>query len=279
MMTPDQIALGALVRTYYDMQSMQQRLLGRCGLKADQKTKKKQLHEHLIPSDYAAAMTGSLKIVTEDMARYEKMIAKALREFPIWTEWLDGVKGVGPILGGVIVSTYDIEKATTASKLFQYTGCNPSTVRGWKSDGLDKHGVPKWKISDDMIRGDKPKAGYRCPFNSKLRTKMVGVLGPSFLKAQSPVYAKAYYDLHVPVARRAEMGVGRLDMSEQVYEPTGKMWKDESEGHRANAATRKMIKLFLADLYQAWRTLEGLPVRAPYAEEYLGRAHEAAVAV
>jgi hypothetical protein len=34
-----------------------------------------------------------------------------------------------------------------------------------------------------------------------------------------------------------------------------------------------MIKQFLKDLYVHWRTLEGLPVRQPYAEEYLGKVH------
>ena len=34
-----------------------------------------------------------------------------------------------------------------------------------------------------------------------------------------------------------------------------------------------MIKMFLKDLYIAWRTLEGLEVRKPYEEEYLNRKH------
>ena len=47
----------------------------------------------------------------------------------------------------------------------------------------------------------------------------------------------------------------------------------KSDGHRKNAAIRYMVKMFLLDLYKEWRTLEGLPVREPYAEEYLGKRH------
>jgi hypothetical protein len=34
-----------------------------------------------------------------------------------------------------------------------------------------------------------------------------------------------------------------------------------------------MIKRFLADLYVAWRTLEGLPVAPPYSEAKQGHVH------
>ena len=43
--------------------------------------------------------------------------------------------------------------------------------------------------------------------------------------------------------------------------------------HRHRAAIRYMVKRLLADMWVAWRTLEGLSVRPPYAEEYLKRVH------
>jgi len=52
-------------------------------------------------------------------------------------------------------------------------------------------------------------------------------------------------------------------------------WKDVSNGHRDAAAKRYMIKMFLQDLYVAWRNIAGLPTRVPYAEEYLGKVHSA----
>lgn len=46
-----------------------------------------------------------------------------------------------------------------------------------------------------------------------------------------------------------------------------------SQAHRHNAAKRYMIKQFLLELHKQWRKLEGLEVRPPYAEEYLGIKH------
>ena len=52
-------------------------------------------------------------------------------------------------------------------------------------------------------------------------------------------------------------------------------WKDAKKSHIHRAAIRKMVKAFLQDLYAAWRPLEGLDVRVPYQEEYLGHKHAA----
>lgn len=43
--------------------------------------------------------------------------------------------------------------------------------------------------------------------------------------------------------------------------------------HRNMAAKRYMIKMFLLELWKAWRTLEGLPVGETYAKRYLGMEH------
>ena len=45
--------------------------------------------------------------------------------------------------------------------------------------------------------------------------------------------------------------------------------RDWTKKHVHFAALRKMIKLFLAHLWEKWRELEGLPTRVPYAVEYL----------
>ncbi|MPN12130.1 hypothetical protein SDC9_159442 [bioreactor metagenome] len=112
-----------------------------------------------------------------------------------------------------------------------------------------------------MIRGDKLTPGFIAPFNTRLRTKMLGVLGSSFLKAKSP-YAKFYYDYK-----------NRLKNEDRVIEGRDKKWSETSDLHRHNAAMRFMVKAFIKDLYVAWRTAEGLTVRCPYEEEYLGKKH------
>jgi len=105
----------------------------------------------------------------------------------------------------------------------------------------------------------KLRSGQYPSYNAWLKTKMVGVLADSFVKQQTPKYITLYYDYKT---RCESQGVG-----------VGKRWK--SKGHVHRASCRYMIKMFLADLYNAWRPLEGLSVRPPYQEEYLGHKHEA----
>jgi hypothetical protein len=52
--------------------------------------------------------------------------------------------------------------------------------------------------------------------------------------------------------------------------------KEKSKGHRHNMAVRYMIKIFLIDLYNEWRSLEGLPVAPTYNEAKLGKVHKIA---
>jgi hypothetical protein len=219
------------------------------------------------------------------------MLLKALRRFPVWTNFLEEVKGVGTISAGWIVGEFNIYKADTVSKLWQFGGLNPGMVRGMKDilkaeykpemgeiireyEGFkqEKHVIVR---TDEMVRGDRLAAGFVAPFNKKLRTALVGVLATSFVRGQTPYALDYYYTMHVPAPRRAELGLGRLDASEKICEYSGKPWKEESEGHRDNYARRVMVKAFLRDLYVAWRTMEGLPVRPPYQEEYLGKKHSA----
>ena len=49
--------------------------------------------------------------------------------------------------------------------------------------------------------------------------------------------------------------------------------KEKSKGHRHNMAVRYMIKIFLIDLYNEWRRIEGLPVAPTYSEAKLGKVH------
>jgi hypothetical protein len=79
-------------------------------------------------------------------------------------------------------------------------------------------------------------------FNPFLKTKLIGVLGPSFLRTRSP-YSTLYYEYK----NRYQTDPNKGGSGE---------W---TKGHIHNAAIRAMMKQFLSDLYGAWRPLEGLP--------------------
>jgi hypothetical protein len=256
-----------LVRAREDFQAMRKRMDNRIGRKADGTDQDIDARE--FREDHAAMFASIADAARMQEKTIEKMLHTVLKEFPVYNEFLSNVKGVGDIAAGWIIGEYDIHRATTVSKLWQFTGLNPGMVPG-KKRVENKDGSFSFILSGEMVRGDRLTPGHVAPFNKRLRTAMVGVLADGFIKAQSP-YALEYY---YPYKER---------LAQEVNVPTtadpekGKPWKDDSKGHRDRAAKRYMIKMFLKDLYVAWRTLEGLTVRRPYQEEYLGHVHGEAV--
>jgi hypothetical protein len=97
---------------------------------------------------------------------------------------------------------------------------------------------------------------------------MIGVLASSFIRSGSPY--RQYYDNYKNRMNNLsdEEKQKRLKKSKN---PTDK--KNPYAGHIDSMAKRYMLKMFLYDLYVAWRTIEGLPVRNLYQEEYLKREH------
>lgn len=93
-------------------------------------------------------------------------------------------------------------------------------------------------------------------FNPFLKTKLIGVLGPSFLKVRESPYKEAYYDYKARLENHPKHA-------------------DKTKAHRHNMAIRYAVKLFIRDLYVAWRTIEGLQVHPSYQEAKLGHVHGA----
>lgn len=241
--------LRALTRTMYDMQDMRIRMGNRELVKANGFSQKNN------GTTKPKSRDGKVEYrIWESFRKSEgaeeelkKAIAEELNNHPIYTKFLKNVKGCGTLMSAVIISEIDIHKAPNRSCLYQFAGLNPSMVQGRKNINGEIVKV------EDLVRGDKKTKGFVSPYNAFLKTKLLGVLAPCMIKAKGQ-YTKFYYDYKA-----------RLEQEEK--------WKDESKGHRDNAAKRYMIKMFLADLYTNWRPLEGLPVRCSYEEEYLGKVH------
>jgi hypothetical protein len=142
-------------------------------------------------------------------------------------------------------------------------------VRG-KKRIENKDGTFRIELTNTLIRGDKLTAGFVAPFNKNIRTALCGVLADGFIKAQAPYALDHYYPYKERLANSEKI---TSEIRKAGSKPEEVAWKDAKLGHRDRAAKRKMIKAFLTDLYKAWRALEGLHVRAPYHEEYLGHKH------
>jgi hypothetical protein len=100
-------------------------------------------------------------------------------------------------------------------------------------------------------KAQRPVAGQKLNYNAWLRMKLVGVMGPCLLKANSP-WAKFYDDYK---NRKESEGWGKND------------------AHRHMASVRYMVKMLIAQIWEDFRKFHDLPVRPSYAEEYLGRKH------
>ncbi len=248
-------SIKTMTRIFYDYQRERISLDGRLGLTKDGGTKKGAPERDM---DWLI----QVKKRRDDILAMEEMTAKELAKeihlHPLWKVFLADVKGVGESIAAVIISEFDIYKAPTVSNLWSFAGLAPGMVKGRKM----KNG--KIVVVDDLVKADKKTPGFLCPFNQFLRAKLCGVLGSSFLKCNSPY--REHYD---NMKNRLES----KDWGTLSKNPTDK--KRPKAGHQHKAANRYMIKMFLRDLYVAWRTIEGLSIRKPYEEEYLDKKHSA----
>ncbi len=207
-----------------------------------------------------AQYVGLEKAETEHFTR----LGKILTEFPIWNEFLLDVKGVGPAMAGVIISEFDIHKARYPSSMWAYAGLDVASDgrgRSKKKEHLKEH--------DYTDKDGKPATKMGITFNPFLKTKLVGVLGSSFLRTGESPYAALYYAYKHRMESHVRYGV----QNDKVKDDAGHALTSKLRRH--NMAIRYMIKMFLVDLYKAWREIGGLPVAPPYSEAKLGRVHAA----
>lgn len=202
-------------------------------------------------------------LVKEEDRMFKRLEKGVLEEYPIYTDFFKGVKGIGPAMAGVMISEIDISRADYSSSLWKYAGLDVAEDGKGRSRRAEHLVETEYKAKDGKM---KTKMGIT--FNPLLKTKLVGVLGPSFLRfgrdvKKGPIthpYARLYYDYRNRLENHAD-------------------YKDESDGHKHAMAIRFMVKIFLIDLYKRWRMLEGLTINNPYAEAKLGRKHKGPMVV
>lgn len=174
-----------------------------------------------------------------------KRLAIALKDFPVYNLWLEKVKGVGPAMAGILISELDVSKAEYASSFQMYAGMDVGPDGKGRSKQaahlVEKH----YKDRDGK---DQVRKGIT--FNPFLKTKLLGVLGGSFLRTRSP-YADVYNNYKNRLANHP---------AHVTKTPL----------HRHRMANRYMVKIFLQDFWCEWRMIEGLPVTAPYHVAKLG---------
>lgn len=187
---------------------------------------------------------------------FKKTLPSLLKGIPIYDLFLAHVKGVGPAMASIIVRYFDIHAGPKPSSFWKFAGLDVVNVQDkdgqWSWEGRSRrknHLVPR--TYTDREGEEKQTVGVS--FNPFVKTKLMGVLGPSFVKSNSP-YAQVYRDYK-----------NRLQSDARHSDKTPK--------HKHNMALRQMVKIFLADLHTAWREIEGLPYVPTYEEAKLGHVH------
>lgn len=213
--------------------------------------RRKYIYAGLISNYAELVMIRHYLHLEKEEKAIESSLKYVLREIPIYTEYLEGVMGVGPTMAGVIISEIDISKARYASSLWKYAGLDVA------KDGRGRSRKAEHLANVSYINKDGKEAERKSiTFNPFLKTKLVGVLGSSFLKVAESPYKDAYYNYKHRIENHPAHA-------------------EKTKGHRHNMAIRYAVKLFLADLYAAWRAIEGLEVNPSYHEGKLGHRHAA----
>jgi hypothetical protein len=178
-----------------------------------------------------------------------KRVEQILTEYPIYTEFLLGVKGCGPAMSAVLLSEIDIHQAKYASSLWKLAGYDVVIEDNKGRSRIKAHLVPKSYTN----KAGEVKETVGITFNPFLKTKLY-VLGTCFLKVKESPYKEAYYNYK-----------NRIENDPRHVTKT--------KLHRHRMAMRYMVKRFLVDLYYHWRELEGLEVHPEYSEGKLGMVH------
>lgn len=182
----------------------------------------------------------------EQLSRIDKIV----QEHPLWENFLKDVKGVGPTLAAVILSEIDITKCTYPSSLYRYAGldCGPD---GKATSRKKEHLIDVEYIDKEGNKQTKKSITYN-PF---LRSKLIGVLGSSFLRAGDNYFRTIYDNYKHRLEHRPDL-------------------KEHTKAHKHAMAIRYMVKIFMFYLYLAWRDLEKLPMYALYEDDKLRLPHQ-----
>lgn len=197
-------------------------------------------------------------------------MGKALRDHPAYP-WLSQVKGIGPTLGCKLLARFDATLAPYASSFWAYAGLD--TIRGTlyrcAACGVERSFPPTHHVTgahkrngngalcegklepvrDAECRVARPRhaSGEKAKYDAYAK-KIMYLVGTSFLKSGGP------YEEHYRQQR------ARLDDERPAW----------TDGRRHLTALRITEKLFLAHLWEVWRTALGLPTPRPWVETHGG---------
>lgn len=188
----------------------------------------------------------------DNMKKQEKQIemeiAMFLEGFPIYTEFLQYVRGCGPMLSAHICANLDIWKARYPSSFWKFCGLDVVPETNTARSRRAEHLIDREYIDAAGNVATKKSITY----DPNMKRFILGVASGVFIKSRSP-YCIEFYNY-----------LGRINQMEEH--------KEKTPAHKVRMALRRMMKIFLVDVHAVWCSLVGKP-HIEYCATKLNRPH------
>lgn len=205
-------------------------------------------------------------VESQEQKHFRQMTA-TLEDIPIYQSFLKTERGIGPALAAVLITYFNPHKARHVSSFWKYAGLDVAED-GMARSRRKEHLIERTYVDRNGVEATRLSTTY----NPWLRMKLLGSLGPSFLRNASPrrqLYDNYRYRITTDMHRH-KVTVAEWKRAFRAGEEVRNLWPP---GRIHKAALRYMVKIFLIDLWTNWRHLEGLPVTQTYNEMRRGYGH------
>jgi len=212
---------------------------------------------------------SAFKLLEQYKGIRSRDIEKALKYWPIWSEWLANVPGAGPYIAGNLIMLYyykfvpickkcgaDIVKESEEDESFECPKCGKV-----KGDGLLQHRIQE--VDFPKISNWWSYCG-RAPVDGKIPKRKRGMKSNWSNRGR-----QVSWQFSEQVNRHKETEPYKAFMLREkaIIEQNRPEIK---KGHRHNMAANKVAKLFLSHFWQVARGIAGKPVTEPYSMVHLG---------
>lgn len=236
-------------------------------------------------------MIDSYIKLMESEEKNKNAIISEVQKHPMYNYFFKNIFGVGPEIAAVCLALFDPYKARHSSSFISFAGLNPVTVYSEDEDGnLEEKLIGNCKkyteVTEILDKDGKIVDKKGITYNPFLKTQLLGVMATNLIMLSiQKVYVTDdegnWLDKNGNVTKNKDH---RVDTGRRIVK--GKYANayidfkrrklndgvERNGKHIEFMAKRYMAKQFVIDLWEAWRTMLGLPVSDRYELEFLGRA-------
>lgn len=248
--------------------------------------------DHMISEEMGTelyqSISGQFRVCEKILS---KQMARSVKQIPIYQEYLQYVKGIGPTLTTKLVAyIQDIERFPKVSMLWKYFGLAPVTYctncKTLKRYFPSEYEKLRWidstyqKQVNMIYPDDENLESKKDNILRKIENSVCNCNNPApKVMAEKRVSGIASVDYNPRCKDLMYVISDQFVKQGKLYKELYKQYKAEETAlnkdvltkmHIHNRTKRKVSKVFLSHLWEKWRELEGLPIRQPYAQEYLG---------